>query len=192
MCRLIHAHAEVHREAGEGRALYGDHGDGVFEIGECHQVVELCVGGELAVAHDVRQIGCSEHIEFSSHREVINETAHGAIEVHVGFSEGFGTRVLLGVDEQEVVGLHTDVHLHVREVGEVIVSDDIERAVVIGIEFEVLEDKPAVVDTHGVFGKAEGDAVGGAEERRLAEEHFSVDDGTAGRAMEGQLAFCRP
>ena len=124
--------------------------DGVTEVGELRESVELVVGGERCVLQIVFQVGGAEHVGASAYLEIVEQSCHRTIEVDVGLAVDLGAAGLLRVYEQQVGAAHLYVEPHGVEVAEVKGALDVERLVVVGKDLEVLKEQFAVLERHGV------------------------------------------
>ncbi len=146
---VVDVYVHVHVQTRERRAA-DLVSDGVAEVGELRESVELVIGGERCVLQIVFQVGGAEHVGASANFEIVEQSRHRAIEVDVGLAVDFGAAGLLGVYEQQVGAAHLYVEPHGVEVAEVKGTLDVERLVVVGEDLEILKEQFAVLERHGV------------------------------------------
>ena len=135
-----HVDGHIHLEAIQWRTL-DDNLRGVTEISKLHQFVQLVVRRQRRVTQHVAHICRAQHFQTSTHREVVQRTAHAGKHVDESLAIGDALRILLGTDNLVVTGLHTQIDHHLVYMAEVNVTLDIQRVVVMGIDCEILEQQ---------------------------------------------------
>ena len=96
-------------------------------------------------------------------------------KVHIGLTPGDGSRLLLGIDEQQVLGPHAEVDIDMSRIREVDITHHIQRFIVIGIESEVLEQQVGAHDTDGVIVEAHPDTVGRTDQIGGIDIYLTID-----------------
>ena len=185
---LRHIDGHIHREAHE-LGTFHDGLRGVGEVGEAHEAFKLVVGCQRRVAQDVGEVGGAQHIELSTHHQIGEQAVDISVEIHVGLAIGFRPRILLGVDEQEVLCPHLQIKTHARGVGEVELAVGSQRTAIVGIHVEVLEEQSAALDGHGVVVKAQAHTVGLAHHIGGVEVDFAIDDRSRQRSLHRHASF---
>ena len=188
MGRLIDRDTHQHIETFQGWLGYY-HLLTALEIGELHQFFQLGIGGQFRFTQHVGHIGLAQHINLTHHLQIVQGSLHTAIEVDIRLSESLRTGILLGIDEQEVLGTHAHIELHVLHIREIQVALNIERTLVVGIHHEVLEEQLTVDDAHRVVGKSHRDAVWHTHQISGIQIYLAIHIQVAQRTLHGQLAF---
>ena len=147
------------------------------------------IGGQLRLTQYVGHIGLAQYINLTHHLQIVQGSLHTAIEVDIRLSESLRTGILLGIDEQEVLGTHAHIELHVLHIRKIQVALNIQRTFVVGIHHEILEEQLTVDDAHWVIGKSHGDAVWHTHQISRIQIYLAIHIQVAQRSLHGQLAF---
>ena len=115
MSTLVDAYVHVHAEAIQWWTLY-IHGCRIGKVCKLHQVFQLVVCGDRAILQHICHICRAQHIQLSSHLQVVYRSLHPCIEVYVCFAISFRAKVLFRIYEQEVFSLHLYVGIHIVEI----------------------------------------------------------------------------
>ncbi len=135
----------------------------------------MVVGAEWRILQYIRHTGASEHIQFAPHLQVVHRTLDITEEVYVSLAVSHRLRGLLRVYQEVVFSPHAQRHLHGIHVGEVDVSVDIQRIVVVGIQRKVLQQQIVAHDSHRVVVHPQVQTIRHTGERSRIEIEFTVD-----------------
>ena len=128
---------------------------GICKTGKLDQFFQLVVGGQRRVAQDVGYVGSAQHIQLSSHHEIVHRSLYRGHAIDKGFAVNHTAAALLGINHLDVFSLHLHVHPHVVDIGEVDVTLHRERTVVGGIHLEVFQQQMAAHNADGAFAEPE-------------------------------------
>ena len=153
MCSFRDVQRHIHAEAIDGWTCHSNLCS-IAEVRELHEVIQLVVGSDRRITQNVAHIGGTQHIQTSTHIEVFEWSVHHGKDIDEGLAIGHTLGMLLGTDNLEVVGLHTQINHNLFEVAEVDITLYVQRVVVMGIHRKVLKQQVRMLDAYGVVVKA--------------------------------------
>ena len=109
VCTFRHVQRHIHAEAVDWRARDGSL-RGITEVRKLDQIVQLVVSGDRRVTEDVAHIRCTQHIQTSTHIDIVQRTVHHGKDIDKGLAIGHTLGMLLDTDNLEVISLHAQIN----------------------------------------------------------------------------------
>ena len=150
---LVYFNAHGHRKSAHVGSHFDRFGYRIAEVRELDEVVHLAVCCESRFPQHICHVCSAENVELAEHGKTVERAFHRAEIVYVCLAVDFGTRCFFSINEQEIFGFHAHIEVHILHIREVERALDVQRAVVVGIHLEVLEQQFAVLYAHRVVGE---------------------------------------